>query len=91
MDHDTFIHDRASSVEVAAMVRIAEMQFPNMHTVVSNLMGGLIMYEGESTDISELMQENTKLKEVFRRLKNSELQHAYEVRAVVTTSSRTQQ
>ena len=77
MDHDISIYDRASRVQVASMIRIAEIKFGNMHNVASKLMGALIMYEGEGTDISELVQENTKLKEIFRRLQNSELQHAY--------------
>ena len=80
MDEHSYDYERASDIEVAAMELHTQTQVANLHQVVSNLIGGLLIYEGGDMDsrISELMLENHELKDQHRQLKIAERHHAHE-------------
>ena len=73
-------YEEASDIECAAMDPRNQIQVANLRQVVSNLIGGIIIYEGGDTasEISELLLENHQLKDQHRQLKNAERHHAHE-------------
>jgi hypothetical protein len=80
MDDDSYDYEEASDIECAAMDLRHQIQDAHLHQVVSNLIGGIIIYEGGDTgsEIRELLLENHELKDQHRQLKNAERHHAHE-------------
>jgi hypothetical protein len=80
MDDDSYYYEQASDIEYAAIDLHHQIQVANLRQVVSNLIGGIIIYEGGDTasEISELLLENHELKDQYRQLKNAERQYAHE-------------
>jgi hypothetical protein len=73
-------YEQASDIACAAMDLRHQIQVAHLHQVVSNLIGGIIIYEGGDTasEISELLLENDELKDKHRQLKAAERHHAHE-------------
>ena len=73
-------YEQASNIACAAMDLRHQIQVAHLRQVVSNLTGGIIIYEGGDTasEISELLLENDELKDQHRQLKEAERHHAHE-------------
>jgi hypothetical protein len=86
MDDYDYDCEQASDTACAAMDLRHQIQVAQLRQVVSNLIGGIIIYEGGDTasEISELLLENHELKDQHRHLKNAERHHAHEEIFILT-------